>query len=80
MKIPYDKKLHFIAGLLISFAVSIAINPTCGLIASMLDESYDNKIIKVVIPPNAQEGDYDLAIVAFPNMTHVLFGAQEDYQ
>jgi hypothetical protein len=46
---------------------------------SMLDESYDNKIIKVVIPPNAQEGDYDLAIVAFPNMTHVLFGAQEDY-
>ena len=47
---------------------------------SMLDESYDNKIIKVVIPPNAQEGDYDLAIIAFPNMTHVLFGAQEDYQ
>lgn len=46
---------------------------------SMLDESYDNKIIKVVIPQNAQEGNYDLAIVAFPNMTHVLFGAQEDY-
>jgi hypothetical protein len=46
---------------------------------SMLDESYDNKVIKVVIPSNAQEGDYDLAIVAFPNMTHVLFGAQEDY-
>ena len=46
---------------------------------SMLDESYDNKIIKVVIPPNAQEGDYDLAIVAFPSMAHVLFGAQEDY-
>ena len=45
----------------------------------MLDESYDNKIIKVVIPPNAQEGDYDLAIVAFPNMTHVLFGTQVDY-
>jgi len=35
-KIPYDKKLHFIAGLLISLAVSIAINPTCGLITSMV--------------------------------------------
>jgi hypothetical protein len=35
-KIPYDKKLHFIAGLLISLTVSIAINPTCGLIASMV--------------------------------------------
>jgi hypothetical protein len=46
---------------------------------SMLDESYDNKVIKVVIPPNAQEGDYDLAIVAFPNMAHVLFGTQVDY-
>jgi hypothetical protein len=46
---------------------------------SMLDESYDNKIIKVVIPPNAQEGVYDLAIVALPNMTNVLFGEQEDY-
>jgi hypothetical protein len=34
-KIPYDKKLHFIAGLLISLAVSIAINPTCGLLTSM---------------------------------------------
>lgn len=34
-KIPYDKKLHFIAGLLIFLAVSIAINPTCGLITSM---------------------------------------------
>lgn len=46
---------------------------------SMLDESYDNKIIKVVIPPNAQRGDYDLAIIAFPNMPHVLFGTQVDY-
>jgi hypothetical protein len=35
-KIPYDKKLHFIAGLLISLAVSIAINPTCGLITAMI--------------------------------------------
>jgi hypothetical protein len=35
-KSPYDKKLHFIAGLLISLAVSIAINPTCGLITSMV--------------------------------------------
>lgn len=34
--IPYDKKLHFIAGLAISLAVSIAINPTCGLITSMV--------------------------------------------
>jgi hypothetical protein len=34
-KIPHDKKLHFIAGLLISLAVSIAINPTCGLITAM---------------------------------------------
>ena len=34
MKIPYDKKLHFIAGLLIALAVSITINPTCGLITS----------------------------------------------
>jgi hypothetical protein len=35
-KIPYDKRLHFIAGLLISLIVSIAINPTCGLITSMV--------------------------------------------
>ncbi len=35
-KIPYDKKLHFIAGMLISLAVSIAINPTCGLLTSMV--------------------------------------------
>ncbi len=35
-QIPYDKRLHFIAGLLISLAVSIAINPTCGLIAAMV--------------------------------------------
>ena len=34
-KIPYDKKLHFIAGLLISLAVSIAINPTCGVLTAM---------------------------------------------
>jgi hypothetical protein len=34
-KIPYDKKLHFIAGLAISLAVSIAINPTYGLLISM---------------------------------------------
>jgi hypothetical protein len=33
-KIPYDKRLHFIAGMLISLIVSIAINPTCGLITS----------------------------------------------
>jgi hypothetical protein len=46
---------------------------------SMLDESFDNKVIKVVIPPNIPEGDYDLAIVAFPNMPHVLFGTQVDY-
>jgi hypothetical protein len=36
MKIQYDKKLHFIAGLLISLAVSIAINPTCGLLTAMI--------------------------------------------
>lgn len=35
-KIPYDKKLHFIAGLLISLIVSIAVNPTCGLLISMV--------------------------------------------
>lgn len=35
-KIPYDKKLHFIAGLLIFLAVSIAISPTCGLLTSMI--------------------------------------------
>jgi hypothetical protein len=35
-KIPYDKKLHFIAGLLIFLSVSIAINPTCGLITSII--------------------------------------------
>jgi hypothetical protein len=35
-KIPYDKKLHFIAGLLISLAVSIAINPICGLLTSLV--------------------------------------------
>jgi hypothetical protein len=33
-KIPHDKKLHFIAGLLIFLAVSIVINPNCGLITS----------------------------------------------
>lgn len=35
-KIPFDKKLHFIAGLLIFLTVSIVINPTCGLITSMV--------------------------------------------
>jgi hypothetical protein len=35
-KIPYDKRLHFIAGLLISLIVSIAINPTCGLLTAMI--------------------------------------------
>lgn len=34
-KIPYDKRLHFIAGLLIFLVVSIAINPTCGLLTAM---------------------------------------------
>jgi hypothetical protein len=35
-KIPYDKKLHFLAGLLIALVVSITVNPTCALIVSMV--------------------------------------------
>jgi hypothetical protein len=44
-KIPYDKKLHFIAGLLICIIASITVNPTYGLAfamtAGVFKEIYD---------------------------------------
>lgn len=36
MKLSTDKKLHFLAGLSIALAVSIAVNPTCGLVCAMV--------------------------------------------
>ena len=45
MKIPYDKKLHFLAGLLICIIASVAVNPTYGLAfamtAGVFKEVYD---------------------------------------
>jgi hypothetical protein len=44
-KIPYDKKLHFIAGLLICIIASLTVNPTYGLAfamtAGVFKEIYD---------------------------------------
>lgn len=44
-KIPYDKRLHFIAGLLICIIASLTVNPTYGLAfamtAGVFKEIYD---------------------------------------
>lgn len=44
-KIPYDKRLHFLAGLLICIIASLTVNPTYGLAfamaAGVVKEVYD---------------------------------------
>jgi hypothetical protein len=44
-KIPYDKRLHFLAGLLICIIASLTVNPTYGLAfamtAGVFKEIYD---------------------------------------
>ena len=48
-------------------------------ILSMLDESYDNKFVKVGVPPDKPTGFYPLAMLALPNDEYVRIFPQEKY-